>query len=251
MKNTYKKIFIVILSVLLIFSCVIPSFARETNEELPHITRWVNGKAAGSDGAFLYDTWAVDDTNVSDSKFVLVNQNGIESMRVKNYPQDINNSEQNTVNVYDVELTLKYPKDVESEIILTLENKNALYYVYFNEQNSYTATTSILPGEYMVTYVDVVTDTKGEYGLKDNDFKLEVKNKAVKEKLEIVRINSNSEKVEEEAKKVEENSSGVRNFDSNGDLLGDTIRLCIFVIILFSVYLFIKRKREKEQELHK
>lgn len=56
MKNTYKKIFIVVLSVLLIFSAVLPAFATETNEELPHITRWVNGKAAGSDGAFLYDT---------------------------------------------------------------------------------------------------------------------------------------------------------------------------------------------------
>ncbi len=51
-------------------------------------------------------------------------------MRVKNYPQDINNGEEKTVNTYDVELSLKYPKDVESEIILTLENKNALYYVY-------------------------------------------------------------------------------------------------------------------------
>ena len=130
MKNTYKKIFIVVLSVLLIFSAVFPAFATETTEELPHITRWVNGKAAGSDGAFLYDTWAIDDTDVSDSKFVLVNQDGIESIRVKNYPQDINSGGETIVNTYDVELSLKYPKDVESEIILTLENKNALYYVY-------------------------------------------------------------------------------------------------------------------------
>lgn len=251
MKNTYKKIFIVVLSVLLIFSVVVPAFATETNADLPHITRWVNGKAAGSDGAFLYDTWAIDDTEISDSKFVLVNQDGIEAMRVKNYPEDINNGGEAIVKTYDVELSLKYPKDIESEIILTLENKNALYYVYFNEQNSYTATTSILPGEYIVTYVDVVTDTEGNYGLKDNDFKLEVKNKAVKEKLQIVRINSNSEKVEEEAKKAEEDSSDIRNFDSNGDLLGDTLKLCFFVIILFSVYLYIKRKREKEQEINK
>ena len=115
MKNTYKKVFIVILAVLLIFSCVLPAFATETegNEDLPHITRWVNGKAAGSDGAFLYDTWAIDDTDVSEAKFVLVNQDGIEALRVKNYPQDINNGEQTTVSVYDVELSLKYPKDVE------------------------------------------------------------------------------------------------------------------------------------------
>ena len=251
MKITLKSIFIAILSLLLLFSSLVPAFATETTEDLPHITRWVNGKAAGSDGAFLYDTWAIDDTNISDSKFVLVNQDGIEAMRIKNYPQDINNSEQTSVSVYDVELTLKFPKDVESEIILTLENKNALYYVYFNEQNSYTATTAFLPGEYMVTYVDVVTDTEGNYGLKDNDFKLEVKNKAGKEKLEIVRINSDSEKVEEEALKAEESSSGVRNFDSNGDLFGDTVRLFVFMVILFGVYLYIKRRREKEQEINK
>ena len=250
MKNTSKKIFIAILSVLLILSCVLPAFAAENNEDLPHIARWVNGKAAGADGAFIYDSWAVDDTNLSDSKFVLVNQEGTETMRIKNYPDDINGGESVTLNSYNVELTIKPPKDVESEIILTFENKNALYYVYFNEQNSYTAITPFLPGEYMATYVDVVTDTAGNYGLKD-DFKLLVKDKAVKDKVDIVRINSDSEKVNAETEKKQDIGTGIKNFDSNGDLLTDTLAMFIGMAIIFAFYLYIKRRREKAQEINK
>ena len=250
MKTTYKTIFIAFLSLLLLFSTLIPAFAAENVENLPHIAHWVNGKAAGEDDVFIYNTWAVDDTDVSDSKYVLLNQEGMEVLRIKNYPQDINNGEDNTLKTYVGELTLKRPKGVDSEIIVTLENKDVLYYVYFNEQNDYKVTRELLPGVYTVTYVDVVTDTESNYAIKD-DFKLVVKEKPVTAKLEVVKIKSDSKKVEKEDKSSENSRPIPKNFDSNGDLLGDTIRLCIFVIILFSVYLFIKRKREKEQEINK
>ena len=45
----------------MLLSVVIPVFSAGKETELPHIVRWVNDKAADSDGAFLYNTWAVVD----------------------------------------------------------------------------------------------------------------------------------------------------------------------------------------------
>ncbi len=232
----------------MLLSVVIPAFAAGEESELPHIVRWVNGKAAGSDGAFLYNTWAVDDTDISDSKYVLLSQQGTETIRIAKYPDDITDSEAKPIETYDVELSLKRPKDVESEIILTIENKDALYYVYFNEENNYKATTTFLPGEYAVTYVDVVTDTEGKYGLKDDSL-ITVKNKDIKSKFTVVRINSDVTKAAE--KIDEEKKSSLSDFDTNGDLFGDTMGLFLCVTILFAVYLYIKRRRERTQEMKK
>ena len=250
MKITSKKIFVAILAILLILSSVIPAFAAENEDTLPHIERWINGKASGPDGAFLYDVWAVDDTGISEFKYVLVNQEGTEALRIEKYPEDVTNGEEKTLKAYDVELTLKYPEDVDSEIILTLENKNALYYIYFNEQNNYTSTTPILPGEYKVTYVDVVTDTNNTYRLKNN-IPIEVKDMPIKTTLEIERLIYDFKKVEKESEKTSEVAEVIKSFDTNGDLLGDTISLFVFFVVVFGVYLYIKRKREKAEEINK
>lgn len=251
MKITSKKIFVAILSLLLLLFSVIPAFAAEKEENLPHIERWINGKAAGSDGAFLYDVWAVDDTGISEFKYVLVNQNGTEALRIKSYPEDLTDGEPKTLLAYNAELTLKAPEGIESEIILTLENEHALYYVYFNKENGYTTTTAFLPGEYKVTYVDVVTDTANSYVVK-GDFTLTVKDESVKSNLEITQVVSHVEEtVEPEPGKFSESSKVIKSFDTNGDLLGDTITLFIFFVIVFSVYLYVKRRREKAEEINK
>lgn len=250
MKSTYsfKVVLSTVLAFVFILSSCIGSYAFAEEKELPHIVRWVDGAAQTSDGTYLRDTWAIDDTNVSESKYVLIGQDSLEAMRIKNYPDDISNGETTVCPTYTGSFSLSVPDGVTGEISVAFENANASYTVVFNESNSYKASAKFLPGTYEASDIDVVTDTDDKYGLK-RDFSFTVSDKEVSYSLELVSLSSESEDTTDS--EDEGLLDNVGKFDENNDLLKDTVKLLIAIAILFIAYAFIKRRREKAEEIKK
>ncbi len=248
-KDGFKIILVVLLIAVMLLSAILPAFAAEI-DDLPHIVKWVNGGAQVADGSYLNDTWAVDDTGVSKNKYVLINQDGLEEMRVAKYPDDISSGNTAALTKAKGTFSLAVPENIVGEVAISFESDAAVYDVYFNESNTYTASADFLPGTYKVKSVEVSSDLNGQYKLQD-DVVVDVKDKAFSVNLKVEKLAQ-----EETTKEVEDNNndgvlSTFKGFDSNGDLLKDTIKMLVAVAVLFIIYSLIKRKREKALEAKK
>lgn len=237
----------VVVCAVLVGTCF-PVAAFTAEEELPHVTRWVNGAAQSDTGTYLFDTWAIDDTGVADSKYVLIGQDSVEAMRVANYPDDISKGETSFAPTYSGVLSLAIPDEVNGEVVVTIENEGALYTVSFNGNNSYKANVSFLPGVYKVTGVEVLGKTGDTFRLAEN-MTFTVADNDFTAKIKLISTASDV------SSSGEQNGNGVRDtvtgFDRNGDLAGDTVKMAIAVAVLFIGYSLIKRKREKAEEINK
>ena len=162
-----------------VFSCVSVSAEEYVpKENLPHISQWLNGAAISSYGDCLNDTWAVDDTDVSAKKYVLINQDGTETMRIEKYPEGISSGDTSVCPTYNVTVSLSVPDNVSGQVDVTLLNDNAEYTLSFSEGNSYKCSAKILPGGYSVSGIEVYNDLNGDYSFKDN-LRLNISNKDV------------------------------------------------------------------------
>lgn len=240
--KAFLKVFSLTLVIILTSGLILNVSAFADAEDLPHVSRWLNGAAVASDSSFLRDTWAVDDTNISEKKYVLLDQDGIETMRVAKYPSDISNGNVTPVQTYYADLKLTLPDKVSGEVILTFKNDIATYFIYFNEKNSYKTSTEFIPGEYEVSEIDVVLDSENEYKLTDS-YTLKISNKNVSETLEI----ADESTVGKNSNKNKGNKNDI--LEGKEDLLSDTVWLLIGVAALFIVYAFIKFRRRKEEEI--
>lgn len=245
-KDGLKIVLIGLLIAVMLFGAILPAFAAE-GDNLPRVVKWVNGGAQTVDGSFLNDEWAVDDTGVSDKKYVLINQQGTEEMRVAKYPDDISGGNTDVAPTYKGSFSLAVPESVTGEVAITFESNAATYDVYFNEGNKYSAHMNFLPGSYKVKMVEVASDLESEYGLQDNTV-IEVKDKAFSFNLKV------EKRVQEEVTDEKEDEgifNRVSSYDTNGDLLGDTLKMLVTIAVLFIGYSLIKRRREKQTEVNR
>lgn len=227
-------------------SFCVPASALTDKAELPEITRWVNGAALSTEGLYLSDTWALDSTGVSSYEYVLINQEGTEEMRVKNYPGDISTGNSITVGKYKVTFSLAVPEEITNEVVITLENDFSEYSVAFNEGNSFSASDNFYPGEYTVKSIEA-TGSDVAYTL-SREFILSVDDEGKTVPLALVEDTSAAAN----GGAQEGGMLGiVKAVDSNGDLLWDTIKLLIACGILFVIYLLIQRKRKKAEEIRR
>lgn len=254
-KNYFKVLTFIVLICVLLMSFTISSSAFAEKDSLPEIVRWNNGAAQTTDGTYLSDTWAIDTTNVSNAKYVLINQDGLEEMRVKNYPDDISAGNIVSTPTYVVSLKLRVPESITNEVVITLENSNATYILVLNEENAYSKSESFYPGEYEVGNIEVA-GTEQKYSLSE-DLLLNVSDKDLSISLELTELRSVADGSEGGSEGSSEEAEGesaldvVKKFDTNGDLLWDTVALCIAVVILLAVYVFIQYKRKKAEEINR
>lgn len=244
-----KKCFLkkaVLIGLVFVFSmcAVLPASALVPAKDLPEVSRWINGAAVDANGIYLSDTWAIDNTGLSDDKFVLINQESTEEMRVKNYPDDVALGNFVHTKTYNVSFDLKLPNDIENEVILTFESSAAEYTVSFNKEDSFSQNASFYPGEYNVTNIEV-TRSENTYSLSEA-YTLYVTDKDAKASLEIVKALKDENDTQNESP-----LDVVKAIDSNGDLLWDTIKLFLAVGATFAAYLYIQRKRKKAEEINR
>lgn len=250
MKNYFKVLWLIVLVCFLLISFSFSSSAFAEKDSLPEIVRWTNGAAQSTDGTYLSDTWAVDKTNVSNAKYVLINQDGTEELRVENYPDDISSGNTVATPTQVVFFKLQVPESVTSEVIITLENASATYTLALNEENTYSKTESFYPGDYKAVDIEVA-DSKQEYSLSE-DFLLSVFDEDLSISLELIESGSaaNGSETDSEVANGESALDIVKSFDTDGDLLWDTIGLCIAVVILLVIYVLIQHKRKKAEEIN-
>lgn len=250
-----------------------PSVQAE-EPDLPTIQRWVNNAAQDADGGSVRDTWAVDNTGVSDGKYVFVDQMGNELFRVKNYPEDYSNGVYVTIPLHEANIALITPEKIDSEIVITLENNSVVYDVSFTAENAYKNTGEFYPGQYKIINVEVTGDLDGVYQLSGVDNVAMTGGESTSVTWELQKVSTaspgnNNESENSETTGAEKGeTTGVTNtgeqedngvdvvgiinsFDTNGDLLPDTIKLLVAVVILFVVYGVIKYRRKKLEEIHK
>lgn len=241
-KRCLKGFVLTGLALALAICAAVPASAVVPVKELPEVTRWVNGAAVDTNGMYLSDAWAIDNTGIADAKYVLINQNGTEEMRVNKYPDDIAAGKFVYTEAYDISFKLKVPNEVKNEVNLTFESGSAEYTISFNESNAFAQTERFYPGEYNVTNVEVV-GIEDEYSLNEA-FTLFVTDKTAEVSLEIVKISKNDDEAPEDSV-----LGTIQAIDSNGDLLWDTIKLFIALGVTFGIYLLIQRKRKKAEEI--
>lgn len=178
-----KSFKLITLCAFLLVTVLFSSFAVSAEEyvaeeNLPHVSRWLNGTAISSYGGALNDTWAVDDTDVSDKKYVLIDQESVEIMRVGKYPEGISSGDTSVCPTYNVSVSLSLPGKVSGMVDVTVENDDAEYTLSFSEENAYKCSVKVLPGIYKVSGVEVYNDLDGDYLFK-NSLRLTVSNKDV------------------------------------------------------------------------
>lgn len=242
-KRFLKAVFLTGLILVLLISAEMSAFAFTEKDALPEVTRWVNGAALSSEGIYLSDTWAIDSTDVSEHKYVLINQESTEQMRVANYPDDISAGSFVNSTVFDISFELSIPKDIKNDVIVTLSNDSAEYNVTFNESEAFLRTLKLYPGDYQVTTVEV-SGSEDKYSINE-DFSLNVNSNKT------VSLSLLKDTTDVQEKTNDDSMLGiVKAIDSNGDLLWDTIKLIIAIGILFIAYSLIQRKRKKAEEIN-
>ena len=234
-----------------VFSCLCQNaYASENTDELPIITKWVNGIAVSENGTYLYDTWAVDNTGISDKKYVLVNQNYEEALRIKNYPEDMTDGDTKPCEKFSFSASLDVSNDVSGDIHITLENEFAEYLVTFSENSSYKSELVIYPGVYEVTDVEVTGDLIGKYRV-SNYSQIDVSSD-LSVSLKVTKDGASGENAAGEPSDntaASDNQPASDVSEDNNELLEDTIKLVIAVAVLFSIYAVIKYRRSKSEEI--
>lgn len=237
----------------LLFCVSTGSVVFAEDAKLPVVQKWVNGAALSSDGVFLRDTWAVDESGLTDSKYVLISQDSTEVFRVKNYPDDVSAGATVTTPTYSVPIKLSVPESLTGELILTLENDAAAYTVSFTESNRYEGSCILFPGQYRVTDIEATSDGTAVYEIKGQPV-LKVDNEAVSTSWELLRVGTPAENTAQKTPPSDDDGVDVlgvvQGFDTNGDLIKDTVSLVISLIVLFGVYGVIKYRRKKKEELN-
>ena len=232
------------------------AFATEPQDvgELPHVAKWVNGMAVTEDGVYLEDTWAVDDTGVSERVYVLVGQGCMEEMRVERYPENITDGETMPCPKYDVAAALVLPEGVSGDVMVEIESSWAVYSVVFREAEGYNADMALYPGVYRITDVEIAGDVDGTYAVgnyqsfdaateKVLTFEVEVAEEAVDEGDDAVGGEVNADDTDSDSSTDEEG-----NALKDNELFWDTVKTVLLVIVLLLIYVALKRKREKSEE---
>ncbi len=261
LKRSVIRVFTFVFAMVFVMSFSVNALAVVDDSGLPRVDRWVNGMATASDGSFLYNTWAIDETGVSANKYVLLDENAVEVNRSNEYLGENTVLDVVVCPTYEGNIKLLLPDGVSGEVILTIQNAKALYHVCFNEENGYEAATFFYPGIYSIVSVDVANDIDTKYVL-SQDIAIDVSNSDVSAFLEIVKkgepVTSEAEtsvvetekiSTEEVASSTEIEKVSFSSFDRNNDLLSDTLVLFACVAGLLIVYAFIKHKRQKDQEI--
>lgn len=251
-----RRLLVVCLAVLMVFGVNQPALAVESAEELPRVVKWVNGMAVGDDGSYLQDTWAVDETGVSEKGFVLVDGSGVEVLRVKEYPGNIQGGDSAACKRILMDFSLVLPEGAEGDVYVTLENAAAKYSLTFSEKTEYQVRVELYPGTYEIVDVELAGDLDGNY-LIQNGTSVDTS----KETVRVFDITADrDENVDGNGGVVndgsaDDNAGDVEEEDVNGmeeknrELLWDTVITIVLVVLLLGAYLYIKRSREKQQEI--
>ncbi len=247
-----------VLAVFALFGAELSVAAVTPADSLPVVKQWFNGAAKGEDGLYLYDTWAVDETGVSESKYVLIDQNSLEVFRVNKYPEDMEAGNTIAAPLHKLEFQLTVPEGLTEEVLVTFENNVCVYTISLTKDNEYQGQFKVYPGEYKVSDVEVPAAGKDvAFQLaKESSFVVSDDNLSVSLELQknVVAESGNAESAENAPSgesggvNVFETISG---FDKNGDLLKDTVTLIFWIIVLFVVYGVIKWRRKKKEELNR
>lgn len=227
-----------------------------TEQELPSISCWVNGLALSDDGTYIRDSWAIDETNVSSKKYVLLGQNGEETMRVAKYPEDISNGDTTPCEKYSLSLSFVVPEGLSGDVIVTFEGKGVLYSFVAPEDENYCFEAEVYPGVYEITEIEAMSTAQGTYKV-DEHTEIDVMDSDYTGSFVIVPEDSGeTESASTEATEdVEDGQSGSFFWNDSGteeddELWSDTIKLAITVTVLLAIYAFIKHRREKSEEIH-
>ncbi len=256
--NCFKRVGLILFSCLLVLFCGMSASAETSaytaKEELPVVKQWVDSAAQDANEIYLHDTWAYDDSGISEYKYVLIGQDSMEVFRVRNYPEDIDVAKTIVPSLYTVSFDLSAPEGLTDEVNITLKSNGATYYLSFNEANEYKYSAAFYPGEYKVSEFEVVNSVAGTYALSE-DLSLAVSDKNIECSLELVENTAKNTDVSSSntvSGEVSETGlfASVKGIDSNGDLLWDTIKLFIAIALLFGVYGFIQWRRKKKEELY-
>lgn len=238
------------LTAVVVFCLSGTAYAAEDVSTLPHIVKWKNSNAFSDDGAYLSDTWAVDDTGVSDKKYVLVDQKNQEVLRVENYPDDLADGDTAPCEKYVLNAALVLPEGASGDVYITLENKGAEYSVTFKESDEYKANLNVYPGVYEVADVEATGDLRGTYSV--SNYSQINANSDLTVSFEITNsvgdISGEAASPTDGAEDSGEDSSAAGNFKDN-ELLWDTVKLFVVVTVLFVILAVVKRRREKSEEM--
>lgn len=229
------------------------AFALEDEASLQHIEKWVNGMAVTAEGVYLSDCWAIDDTNVSQSRYVLLDQNCTEVMRVEKYPEDVSGDDTEPCAKHTISLSLVLPDETSGQVGITLENTSAVYTLFFSEVNGYASDLTLYPGTYQIVDVEVASDIDGAYKVENY-----TEINTLSNGFATLQIQKQAVNAENGAPPVE-GSSDKENNDTNGGgsvfkpkestLLADTVKTAGAVVVLLAVYAWIKYRRAKSEEI--
>lgn len=245
-KNSFVRgrVIVCILLIVMVACLAIPALAAENTEELPHVGKWKNGTAFTADGVLLFDTWAKDDTGVSEKTYVLLSEGGTELMRVNKYPEDITDGDTTPCVKHSLTFSLNVPNGTTGKLSVYFASDAAEYIVYFSEADDYTSSVDVYPGTYKIDAVDGSVETEGTYTVSniqevnasaDSTFSLD---------LVLSKDNTSNEVPPTTTGTGEKTDAGEQR---SSELLRNTIKLVVAVVVLIGAYGFIKWRRARSE----